>query len=695
MTKLGRLQIFISIGLLVGLSFMTSPAVWADHFTGPGCAGLPSTSTSAGRCYEDGYFTGQFKTPIPGGFIWPDGLDVNSFTTDGTLAVNSAATFIARVQTRLNVDLTGCDLNPVFLPAGDPCIMKKRHAIGAGFLIHAMLGNPGTNFTGVADGIAQAKAQFGAWAARINLYESTGSILWNEILPTPAGEPDWYGDLNGRDVYWSVFSQPPEPTVVFINPDGSQFLILRKCANPKGLLPPLEPPPPLVNGDWEYQPSTSLAPSSPTIALPGSDVIIRGVTSNSGDATGPAYEQTIHVSSGGAFLTNGGDRNFNFVTGIPNGGTGGNQDETFSISATAPPGAIICFVTITTPTAGTVTNGVISVTDSGSVTSPPVCVTLAEAPYVKIYGNDIWAGALMENYLVNPECQPPQPPVPEAGAIRGVVMQDDAGDYQGAVTEYGAFALFDIESFGTANLPGSALLAFANTFTPAGNFTVEDRCISDFFERLKPHVDLYSFGLDSALTSNSTDGLQLLFSGDQVADPSFGAGNPFNKRMTILVEGDLTIRKNIEYDPDYGTVASPNIPILVFIVKGDITIDEKVERLDGIYISSGTINTCSDADPLSVNVCNNPFGVHGSFIAKRVDFRRTHGGVGLALAGDPNHECDNTVTGSTGPKAYEKECAAEILLFKPEIYLANPVFKDGSSDDRFKIQQIRDLPPTF
>jgi hypothetical protein len=247
--KLTWCVISVFAASLIAEALVLSQPVLANH--SPGCFGFPQRSL--GRCTFEGFFThSDLSNPFQGTFVWHDGFNVvPGFTTDGTAAVTSAATFIARVRARLNIDLTGCNLNPVLLTQPDPCIERKRNAMGAAFFVNTMTGLQGPDMNGLADGINQAKSRFNLWAATINDYEANNRVEWNFFRQPVPGEIDWIGDSSGRDILFIDFTPTPELNVVFYNPDGTEYVIARRCANPKGeptaLVPPPPPPP-----SWQF-----------------------------------------------------------------------------------------------------------------------------------------------------------------------------------------------------------------------------------------------------------------------------------------------------------------------------------------------------------------------------------------------------------------------------------------------------------
>jgi hypothetical protein len=261
----------------------------------------------------------------------------------------------------------------------------------------------------------------------------------------------------------------------------------------------------------------------------------------------------------------------------------------------------------------------------------------------------------------------------------------------GSLTEYAAYARGVIDDFGTAGgsefksgiitpVNGTSL-SFANT-PSLGNFGASPICIPNYYALLSNFS-----GNDNTLNpARSLNGLatgQYHRVGDfKINLSTIGSG----EKITIVVSGDVNIHGNISYDSNYGNVSNLTIPSLVVIAKGNINIEDSVERIDGLFISLGEINTCVDntfvpyqnggVTELSSNLCDEQLTVNGSFIAGRVNFLRTlgvNGGVN-----DLNSE------------------PAEIFNFSPELYLSSPLLNsDNIPRGEIKTLLIKDLPPIY
>jgi hypothetical protein len=354
-----------------------------------------------------------------------------------------------------------------------------------------------------------------------------------------------------------------------------------------------------------------------------------------------------------------------------------------TVPATAVVGNRICATISAVPSAG--------FSDRTGLNNTPVtdefCVTVSNGPYLKVYGNDVWAGFEFSN---GTSCSPGRGLVESIGRAAA-----------GASGEYAAFAMGNIDSFGTANSPLSHMMKFANT--PTHGSYGANRCVNDYYSLLAGQSATNPQPLNGLINGNNPDDGQYLYSSSQ----STNGTNNYRKRQTILIDGNLTINGNIQYTGNY---SRSDIPILVFVVRGNIFIDPNVTQLDGIYIAvpngnnSGIIDTCAvdnvvnDYDPLGApangsGTCDDLLEINGSFIAQNIYFRRTSGGINEAATGNNvNQRCRHSVLEGGGN---DERCAAETFRFSPEAYLARPFFDFGQPESYLQILQLRDLPPVF
>lgn len=346
------------------------------------------------------------------------------------------------------------------------------------------------------------------------------------------------------------------------------------------------------------------------------------------------------------------------------------------------------------------------------------CVRVSDAPYLQVYGNDVWSGGAYDLSRYGDSCSAPS----GSGDIRS-----HTDGSVGALSEYGAFAWGDIVGFGSSEITtgvGFDSLMFANT-PDRGQFKAE-RCISRIFDDgVGDNTDGGNINDDLWNNADNLSDLNLLSNGPTYPSGQYrvgsGAGNDTTvyrrnasnfggqggnrlrptKSFTIFVNGNLSLETNIVSDlTDW---SMDEIPMIVFIVTGNIYIGPDVTQLDGVYISRQTINTCAIpgtldffSQPLAVDTdCDNHLEVNGQLIANNIAFRRVKGGINEASTGNGiNERC---LPSDSFYNNNSRRCAAETIIFPPAYYLADVYLDYGENGDPndFPVQQLRDLPPIY
>ncbi len=311
-----------------------------------------------------------------------------------------------------------------------------------------------------------------------------------------------------------------------------------------------------------------------------------------------------------------------------------------------------------------------------------VCAVIRNKPYVTFYGNDVFAGG---GYGSN------------CTAASKILTFTNAGS-GGSGVQFAASALGAVTGFNTARLrtltkplPPSDL-TFSNVGTN-GSSGVSQHCLYDYYA----HVDDDSIATVSTLATitSLTDGKIKhqgpLTIGNGTNAVSVGLG----VKSAIYVDGDVTIRSNIEYAPDSGWSNLDSIPSFYLIVRGNIYVDPAVTRLDGMFITqpgggtpTGSMFTCAAAtashrfNPVDrYTNCSNKLTINGGLQAVRVYLDR----VGTRSLRDAGAG-ESTPSGSN---------AAEVINFSPEMYITSPQIaresRSGGSDN----QNLEVLPPVL
>ncbi|MBP9738085.1 hypothetical protein KBD20_00180 [Candidatus Saccharibacteria bacterium] len=199
-------------------------------------------------------------------------------------------------------------------------------------------------------------------------------------------------------------------------------------------------------------------------------------------------------------------------------------------------------------------------------------------------------------------------------------------------------------------------------------------------------------------------------------------------RKTIVVDGNVTIKGNITYPASY---TSASIPYLK-IIANNIYIEANAKQIDANLVAypntatNGVLDTCSNmqwqpsavatpgnwssTEKMTTGSCKrtpNSFVVNGAVAARRILWKRTNGTLGLKdSAADPTCYFANYDDAADVPwinpaaankvdlavQRYEK-CAAELIKFSPEAYLAG--FTSGSQNLGTVPTSTQELPPIF
>lgn len=421
-----------------------------------------------------------------------------------------------------------------------------------------------------------------------------------------------------------------------------------------------------------------------SFAFPGTpitwDVTVINRGSPPDNATLGPVGRTVAINVTGSRNASGGG-SFNVNAGTPaNGSASGAISITPDNGIT--PGDDVCVRVAFTPTSGY--SDADRSRDAGSF-SQEYCLTVAERPFFTVENHDIWAGAVWDAGGACTTAANPEGEIENARATFGATTVGGFGEYAG-------YAIEQIMGFGTQNVASGTGLTFANDNAPTSfgeilgaGATSPPRCLNDYFGELFDGSSLTGASIDSI--GGGGDETRH-YSGDQ----TLNANVTIQARKTVVIDGDLYIRNNIEYGNftyNPGSMSITGGPSLAFIVKGNIYIDQSVEELNGLYIaqpdggSGGIIDTCSSGlgSPvifLATDVCDEQLTINGAVVAEHILMRRTHGGV--------LREFDGSVTGG-----------AEQFNFNPMMYLHQPILDPigGATGRDFPLLQLKDLPPVF
>lgn len=299
--------------------------------------------------------------------------------------------------------------------------------------------------------------------------------------------------------------------------------------------------------------------------------------------------------------------------------------------------------------------------------------------YMQVFGNDVIAGGGFGSpcTLNNPTAK--------IDSYNKSTISGGNTNWTGSSGQFLVSALGRINGFFSANKRNAA------TFSPmppldltlgnssngnnkvapeqGGDSGASNNCIPDYFAK------------NDTLQQATTIGLSLIPNGVHVA---------------MYYDHDVYISADVKFqnaESDWGNSVN-NIPSLYVIVRGNIYIAPGVTQLDGVYIAQpkidpvtgdltkGEIITCAidSSGTFTTPVhggCANKLTINGTFIAKKVKFKREFGDLDTAVV---NEDSSNTK-------------AAEVFNFSPEVYLS-PLHPTLTRSVPFtKYDYITSLPP--
>ena len=289
----------------------------------------------------------------------------------------------------------------------------------------------------------------------------------------------------------------------------------------------------------------------------------------------------------------------------------------------------------------------------------PVSITVADEPYVRLYGNDVIAcrpssggGGYGGNISTN-------------GGFPGT-SPNDKRDYVGSASQLAVFAVAAINGLpsGSQTGPNSlTTLSFANNAgggSYGGNFNGLDLCPGNIRDELA-QTSGASAGFNSL---NGVDGVYYRGSNMTLNTSTIQP----SQNIVLRINGDLILNGNITYNTSGWDLG--NVPSVKIHVDGDIFINNTVGQLDGEYVASGDIYTCARnggsllaTTPANLTYiadnCNSKLTVNGSMKSRRIYLLRS---LGTVLRGTPRENYDS----SNNPNG---DNIAESFRFTPESYL--------------------------
>lgn len=568
----------------------------------------------------------------------------------------------------------GCDIQcnmnlPAFLATfnarlNDPDPIDSGRAAA---LIDIMLGQPGSNFTSIAQGVAYAKVHYQQWVDLMTIYDQGSvpgyTVNWNDYLYFPVGVngmgmqgvpsgADIVDCTNGQQCIGDVVVSSGftaagfDYAVVFNGPNGEHFDIKHKCANLTGDSNPL----PIPNS----QVVISKTSDSPSPVTPGAQVTytldvhelapipLSNVTIS--DTIPPEFKYIGVAPGTPAPTVSGNQLTWNFsspadsavLANIANG----SEKLNIVVQAVATGNGIV----------NTATGTAVNEFGQNETVIPGQTLNVVNAPSAPIFtgtNSDVHAG----------------------GGLCGQTLTDGRvqGNLTGAAKDQyvvSASALDGINDFGSRNAksgtPGDVLkLGQTGEYAQICRSDLVASVALPYFQAHPGDVNVIS-GTDFDLTGKPEGAYYFMPSSTLAVHGTVSA-----KITIVALSGNVEITGTIlSAGSKY---ASRQIPSLGIITKGDINISGSAVSVDAFLFADGTIDTCVEAN----SACLNTLSVNGFLMAKNIMFRRL------------------------GPANSSGAVVGEQVRMSPDLYLNPPLLFDNSGDGTIYAQGLGEKQPLF
>ncbi len=318
------------------------------------------------------------------------------------------------------------------------------------------------------------------------------------------------------------------------------------------------------------------------------------------------------------------------------------------------------------------------------------CVIVVKKPKVQVTGGDLVVGRTSGGS--------------GSGSTESMVYTtiSDKGNLYGSWGEYGIFATGSITGMASgsafANSLGFAYKQICSystlTFHNAGTGVCETNSIKGYYKQARNVADVaasFMGGSEIPPTTSSIEprdyfsesGLSIGHKSSNLTltESKLAAGKKIDathylpgQSVVLKVDGNVFISGDQIYE-DASYTGISQLPQLVIIATGDITISSNVSRVDAWLVSGKAIRTCdipqAEYEELTVSKCNKPLTINGPVMANKLYLLRTAGSGPGDQSGDP----------------------AEIFNLRADAYLWS--FARASTSGRVQTVYTTELPPRF
>jgi hypothetical protein len=272
---------------------------------------------------------------------------------------------------------------------------------------------------------------------------------------------------------------------------------------------------------------------------------------------------------------------------------------------------------------------------------------------------------------------------------------------------------FDSATLRTGVSTASAGLTFANR-GGIGGLKQVGQCVPNYLAT-NPHDSSHS-ALSGSTALDDLSGAYDASSDLTITASTVRSNTAIYSNDDIYITGDINyLNSNGGWSYDTSDHSS-NVPSLYLITSGNIYIGPNVSSIDAVLVAQGgTIYTCAGGftklapNELFNECATQPLTINGALIARNIELYRTRSSLRDSAQGEyPDHlnpttsQCDTGDNGQPTPSnplrsggaLIQYDCAAEIILFSPEIYLSRPALS-GSSNGPIKYDYITSLSPVL
>lgn len=321
-------------------------------------------------------------------------------------------------------------------------------------------------------------------------------------------------------------------------------------------------------------------------------------------------------------------------------------------------------------------------------TSSVYTLTIAKKPSLQVWGGNIYVGSKINTATATKK------------HLKGYNEYSIEGDYDGKRYVFGSWGELGLIASGSVSgFSSGAALGYASQLSSnsePGGGTKSDICLRSplTFANFPCNSQSYQNTVgklgNSNATNNASDQRTMIKNKMANSEEETAKEDITLDGEVVIKKGEtkvyyttknVNIKKNLVYEnaDSGGYETLEDMPKLVIYAEGDINISCDVDRIDGLLIAEGEVNTCAGSDGTSPDVNSsersNQLTVNGAIVAKKLLANRTYGAA-------------------TGANSI---IPAEIINFDPTLYLFgnSGSGENKSSSVNFDVTYTKELAPRY